>query len=40
MYSTYNNFLCIKNIDRDTLDLDKTFDCGQCFRWRKLPDGT
>ncbi len=23
----------------DELDLDKTFTCGQCFRWRREPDG-
>lgn len=39
-YSTYNGFLCIENIDRYTLDLDKTLNCGQCFRWKKLPDDT
>lgn len=22
------------------LDLTKTFECGQCFRWEKLPDGS
>ena len=40
MYSEYNGFLCVENITKDILDLDKTFDCGQCFRWNKLPDGT
>lgn len=39
-YSTYNNFLCIEGISRSLLDLDKTLNCGQCFRWRKLPDDT
>lgn len=39
-YSKYNGFLCIEGIGRETIDLDKTFDCGQCFRWEKLCDGT
>lgn len=39
-YMDYNGFLCIKNIGRDLIDLDKTFECGQCFRWEKLADGT
>ncbi len=24
---------------KDELDLNKTFTCGQCFRWREEPDG-
>ena len=29
------------SIDHITdLDLDQTFDCGQCFRWAKMPDGS
>ena len=39
-YSTYNGFLCIEEIDRDFLNIDKTLDCGQCFRWNRLNDGT
>ena len=27
-------------IKEGVLDLDKTFNCGQCFRWDKLGDGT
>ena len=23
----------------DELDIEKTFECGQCFRWNKCPDG-
>ena len=36
----YNGFTIIKEITRSELDLDKTFDCGQAFRWKKIPDGT
>lgn len=39
-YGEYNGFLAILGINKSTLDLDKTFDCGQCFRWNKLLDGT
>jgi N-glycosylase/DNA lyase len=28
--------ICIEGIDKQTLDLSKTLDCGQCFRWNKL----
>lgn len=34
-----NTYVDIKNITRDELDLDKTLDCGQAFRWHKDKDG-
>lgn len=34
-YSEHNGLLVVKGIDRNILDLDKTLDCGQCFRWHK-----
>lgn len=34
----YNNKLIIKDIDKAELDLDKTFNCGQTFRWNKNND--
>lgn len=30
-----NNYLIINNISKDELDLDKTLNCGQAFRWYK-----
>lgn len=30
-----NGLTAICGIDKATLDLDKTLDCGQCFRWKK-----
>lgn len=36
----YNGYTGIKGISKDDLDLDKTLNCGQCFRWNKLPDGS
>lgn len=29
-------FVIIQNISTDILDLDKTFNCGQAFRWKRL----
>jgi len=29
----------IKLCDAKSLDIEKTFECGQCFRWNKDPDG-
>ena len=42
MYSieTYRDFTKINGVSKDILDLDKTFNCGQCFRWRRLKEGT
>jgi N-glycosylase/DNA lyase len=35
----YNNITRIVNISKDELDLDKTLDCGQSFRWKKSHAG-
>lgn len=35
----HNELVVIKDIPRSELDLDKTFDCGQAFRWEKYPNG-
>lgn len=32
-------YIKIDNITKNELDLDKTLDCGQAFRWRKDSDG-
>lgn len=32
--------MVVHNIPRSKLDLDKTFNCGQCFRWEKQSDGS
>lgn len=32
--------MVLGNISSKRLNLDKTLDCGQCFRWKKLADGT
>jgi len=33
-----DNYLVINNITKDELDLDKTLNCGQAFRWHKDKD--
>lgn len=30
----------IKLCDTDKIDIEKTFECGQCFRWNKTEDGS
>ncbi|MBO5387795.1 MAG: hypothetical protein J6A59_06625, partial [Lachnospiraceae bacterium] len=30
-----NGYIIIDNIQKHEIDLDKTFNCGQCFRWYK-----
>ena len=35
-----SNGFCDIIVPAGELSLDKTFDCGQCFRWDKLNDGT
>jgi N-glycosylase/DNA lyase len=35
----YNGITRIVNINKDELDLDKTLDCGQAFRWKKSHTG-
>jgi N-glycosylase/DNA lyase len=29
----------VTGISKEILDLDKTFQCGQCFRWKRQPSG-
>ena len=36
--SEYNNNLVLTNVN--DFNLDNIFDCGQCFRWNKLLDGS
>ncbi|MBO5388304.1 MAG: hypothetical protein J6A59_09220 [Lachnospiraceae bacterium] len=31
-----SGIITIREIEMDTLDLDKTFNCGQAFRWKKI----
>lgn len=38
-FENNNNTLIINDITKDELDLDKTFNCGQAFRWNKLEGG-
>lgn len=33
-----NGYIIIDNIQKHEIDLDKTFNCGQCFRWYKDED--
>ena len=32
-------YVLIRDIPKTELDLDKTFDCGQAFKWEKHPEG-
>ena len=35
----WNGITNITGVSKEILDLDKTFQCGQCFRWKKQPSG-
>ena len=35
----HKGFTLITGIGKDILDLDKTFNCGQCFRWKQKEKG-
>lgn len=39
-YDIRRGMLSIQGISRNELDLSKTFDCGQCFRWNRVGQNT